>query len=137
MKTITAASLLLACLPLAQARDRTTLSPRELSDLTIEDLTSIEITSVSRRAERLNEAAASVHVITAQSIRRSGVTALPEALRLAANLRVAGDPTHQRMLRTSFNLPLRRELDVSVRQVTALAHSEIERNLMVQLQWPL
>jgi iron complex outermembrane receptor protein len=49
----------------------------------------IEVTSVSRRPEHILDAAASIFVITADDIRRSGVTSLPEALRLAPNLEVA------------------------------------------------
>src|SRR6185295_4871761 len=60
-----------------------------LADLSLEELANIEITSVSRRAERLSEAAASVYVVTAEAIRRSGATSLPQALRLAPNLQVA------------------------------------------------
>ena len=63
--------------------------PRDLADLSLEELGNIQITSVSKRAERLSDAAASVFVITAEDIRRSGVTNLPEALRLAPNLQVA------------------------------------------------
>ena len=61
----------------------------DLADLSLEQLANIEVTSVSRRAERLSDAAASVFVITSEDIRRSGVTSLPEALRLAPNLLVA------------------------------------------------
>src|SRR5258707_683708 len=61
----------------------------ELADLSFEELGNIEITSVSRRAERLSDAAASVFVITTEDIRRSGATSLPEALRIAPNLQVA------------------------------------------------
>jgi iron complex outermembrane receptor protein len=60
-----------------------------LSELSLEELGDVEITSVSRQAEPLSEAAASVYVITADDIRRSGATQLPEALRLAPNLQVA------------------------------------------------
>ncbi len=60
-----------------------------LNDLTIEQLSNIEITSVSKRAERLADAPASVFIITGEDIRRSGVTSLPDALRLAPNLQVA------------------------------------------------
>ena len=60
-----------------------------LSTLSLEELSNIEITSVSKRAERLSDAPTSVFVITADDIRRSGVTSLPEALRLAPNLQVA------------------------------------------------
>jgi iron complex outermembrane recepter protein len=60
-----------------------------LADLSLEDLANLQITSVSRRAERLADAPASIYVITAEDIRRSGVTSLPEALRLAPILQVA------------------------------------------------
>lgn len=53
------------------------------------ELGNIEITSVSKRPEPLSDAPASVFVITAEDIRRSGVTSLPDALRLAPNLLVA------------------------------------------------
>jgi iron complex outermembrane receptor protein len=63
--------------------------PSDLADLSLEELANIEVTSVSRRAERLSDAPASIFVITGDDIRRSGVTSLPEALRLAPNLEVA------------------------------------------------
>ncbi len=62
---------------------------RELSELSLDQLAGLEITSVSKKPERLADAPASVFVITAEDIRRSGVTSLPEALRLAPNLQVA------------------------------------------------
>ena len=64
-------------------------SAHQLADLTLEQLSNIEVTSVSGRAQNLQQAAASVFVITQQDIRRSGATSLPEALRLAPNLQVA------------------------------------------------
>ena len=60
-----------------------------LTDLSLEDLCDIQITSVSKRSERLSDAPTSVFVITADDIRRSGASSLPEALRLAPNLQVA------------------------------------------------
>lgn len=62
---------------------------KDLADLSLEELANVEITSVSRRTERLGDAPASVFVISSDLIRRSGVTSLPEALRLAPNLQVA------------------------------------------------
>lgn len=62
---------------------------RALLDLSIEELGEIKVTSVSKKSERLASAAASIYVITADSIRRSGARSLPEALRLAPNLHVA------------------------------------------------
>jgi len=61
----------------------------DLADLSLEELANLEVTSVSRRAERLADAPASIYVISAEDIRRSGVTSLAEALRLAPNLNVA------------------------------------------------
>src|SRR5258706_1121003 len=60
-----------------------------LVDLSLEELSNLEITSVSKRVERLSDAPTSVFVITSADIRRSGATSLPEALRLAPNLQVA------------------------------------------------
>jgi iron complex outermembrane receptor protein len=62
---------------------------RDLMSLSLEELASIEVSSVSKKPEKLSQAAASVFVITAEDIRRSGATSLPEALRLAPNLLVA------------------------------------------------
>jgi len=62
---------------------------RDLADLSLEQLGSIEVISVSKRAERLSTAAASIFVITGDDIRRAGVRSLTEALRLAPNLQVA------------------------------------------------
>jgi iron complex outermembrane receptor protein len=65
------------------------LQVADLASLSLEQLANIEVTSVSRRAERLADAPASIYVITGEDIRRAGVTSLPEALRLAPNLQVA------------------------------------------------
>jgi iron complex outermembrane receptor protein len=61
----------------------------DFADLSIEELANIDVTSVSRRPERLQDAPASVFVITADDIRRAGSRSLAEALRLAPNLQVA------------------------------------------------
>ena len=61
----------------------------DFADLSIEELANIQVTSVSKKPERLLDAPASVFVITADDIRRSGAASLPEALRLAPNLQVA------------------------------------------------
>jgi iron complex outermembrane receptor protein len=49
----------------------------------------IEVTSVSKKAQRLSSTAASVFVIGAEDIRRSGITILPELFRLAPGVQVA------------------------------------------------
>lgn len=60
----------------------------DFADLSIEELANIQVTSVSKKPERLQGAPASVFVITADDIRRAGSRNLPEALRLAPNLHV-------------------------------------------------
>jgi iron complex outermembrane receptor protein len=67
----------------------------ELADLSLEQLTQITVTSASRREERLVEAPASIFVITADDVRRSGATSIPEVLRLAPNLIVARADNNQ------------------------------------------
>ena len=55
---------------------------QDLKRLTIEELSQIDVTSVSRRPEKLSEAAAAVSVIGPEELLRSGVTSLAEAMRL-------------------------------------------------------
>lgn len=66
-------------------------SSRALKKLSVEELLNVEmeVTSVSRRPEKLWEAASAIQVIAEDDIRRSGASSLPEALRLASNLEVA------------------------------------------------
>ncbi len=61
----------------------------DLAEMSLEELMNIEVTSVSKKAERLSDAAAAVFVITREDIRRSGATSIPEILRIAPNLQVA------------------------------------------------
>jgi len=63
--------------------------PSDLKRLSLDELQAIEVTSVSKRPEKLSAAASSIQVITGDDIRRAGATSLPEALRLASNLQVA------------------------------------------------
>ncbi|HET7818385.1 MAG TPA: TonB-dependent receptor, partial [Bacteroidia bacterium] len=81
-------ALVLSNFVYAQTTD-STLFPHNLKKLSLEDLMNIEVTSVSKRPEKLTEVASAIQVITYEDIRRSGVKTLPEALKLAANLQVA------------------------------------------------
>jgi iron complex outermembrane receptor protein len=60
-----------------------------LKQLSLDELLDLEVTSVSKRPERLLAAASAVQVVTGEDVRRSGASNLPEALRLAPNLTVA------------------------------------------------
>src|SRR5438876_9796496 len=54
-------------------------TPSELKKLTLEELLNVEVTSVSKRAEKLSETASAIQVITQEEIHRSGASSLPEA----------------------------------------------------------
>src|ERR1044072_2104922 len=60
----------------------------QLSRMSLEELARVEVTSVSKSAQSLSSAPASIYVITHEEIQRSGVLSIPEALRLAPNLQV-------------------------------------------------
>jgi iron complex outermembrane receptor protein len=60
----------------------------ELGQLSIEQLSDLQVTSVAKRAEPLGQAPAAIYVITHEEIERSGALTVPEMLRLAPNLQV-------------------------------------------------
>ncbi|BBL58777.1 TonB-dependent receptor plug domain-containing protein [Methylomonas koyamae] len=62
---------------------------KDALDLNVEDLLSVEVTSVSKKAQALNDSAAAVFVITHDDIKRTGVTSIPEALRMAPGMDVS------------------------------------------------
>jgi len=64
-------------------------SPRDLADRSLEDLMNIEVTTVSKRKQRLGQAPAAIYVITQEDIRRSGMTHIPDLLRMVPGLQVA------------------------------------------------
>ncbi|MFC3069372.1 TonB-dependent receptor plug domain-containing protein [Phenylobacterium soli] len=70
-------------------------TPPTLAEMSLQELMDVEVTSVSRRPEKVGEAAAAVFVITADDIRRSGMTTLPDVLRLAPGVNVAQAHTGQ------------------------------------------
>ena len=65
-----------------------------IMDVELEDLMKMQVHSVSRKTERLSDAAAAIFVITQEDIRRSGATSIPEALRLSPGLEVARQDAH-------------------------------------------
>ncbi len=75
------------CLGLAGAADAQNM--QELRSLSIEQLGEVQVTSVARQPELLSDAPASIYVITREQILQSGMTTIPDILRLAPNLQVA------------------------------------------------
>src|SRR4051812_37736059 len=60
----------------------------QLDNLNIEELLKIEVTSVGRKAQQISKAPAAVFVMTADDIRRTGATSIPEALQWVPGLSV-------------------------------------------------
>ncbi len=71
-----------------------TSSVSALKKLSLDQLMDVEVTSVSRHAEKLLDAAAAVEVVTCEDIRRAGASSIPEALRVAGVLNVAQKNPH-------------------------------------------
>jgi iron complex outermembrane receptor protein len=65
-----------------------------LKRLSLENLLGIEVSTVSKKSEPLSDAAAAIHVITREDIRRSGSRSLPELLRLVPGMQVARIDAH-------------------------------------------
>lgn len=91
------------------------LEAKDIADLSLEELATIRVTSVSKRPESLADAPSSIFVITGNDIRRSGSTTLPEALRLAPNLQVARvDARNYAVTARGFNNPFENKLLVLI-----------------------
>jgi iron complex outermembrane recepter protein len=73
-------------LPLARGQQQ---PPVDYAAMPLEDLMDIEVTSVSKKEQKLTQTAAAVYVISQEDIRRSGATTIPEVLRMVPGLEVA------------------------------------------------
>ena len=62
---------------------------RDLTDASLEDLMNLEVTSVSKKEQKLSKTGAAVFVITQEDIRRSGATNIPDLLRMVPGADVA------------------------------------------------
>ena len=79
------ASLLVSLKASAQTQKPTP----DLAETSLETLMNIEVTSASKKQEKLSQTAAAIYVITQEDIRRSGATSIPELLRMVPGLEVA------------------------------------------------
>lgn len=83
---ITILFVLLCAARLPAAPANTTV---DLFALGIAELMNIEVTSASKKVQRVADVGAAVFVITQEDMRRSGARSIPEALRLAPGVQVA------------------------------------------------
>jgi iron complex outermembrane recepter protein len=110
---LTSGAVARAQIPPPQGRDQQ--NAQDLKRLSIEELSEINVTSVSRRAERLSDAAAAVSVVTYDDVRRSGVTTLADAMRLADGVDVAlQNPTTWAVTARGFNISTANKLLVMI-----------------------
>jgi iron complex outermembrane recepter protein len=77
----------LACCADAQQTDPITSGP--LTQLSLEQLGNVEVTTVSKEPEKVWQTPAAIYVLTQEDIRRSGATSIPEVLRLVPGVEVA------------------------------------------------
>lgn len=113
MRGIVVAAAAFAC-SAAQAASTMQMAA-SLVDLSLEQLSSIVVTTVSGRDEPLSGAPASIYVIGAEEIRRSGARSLGDALRLAPNLQVARpDASQYAITARGFNSTLANKLLVLI-----------------------
>ena len=70
-------------------RSQNSAAQPDLTELPIETLLGIEVTSVARHSEKLSQSPAAISVITEDDIRRSGALSIPEALRLVPGMEAA------------------------------------------------
>jgi iron complex outermembrane receptor protein len=80
--------LLLSGLVPLSVRGQSSKAP-DLTQISLEDLMNIQVTSVSKKEQKLARAGAAVYVITQEDIRRSGATNIPDVLRMAPGVNVA------------------------------------------------
>lgn len=61
----------------------------DLSSLSLEDLMNVQVYSAAKHAQKASETPAAISVISQEDIRRSGLTSIPELLRMVPGLDVA------------------------------------------------
>jgi iron complex outermembrane receptor protein len=85
-----ACAIALVCLALPASAEPQPGTPQsDLKQMSLEQLSRLEVTTPSKEPEAAFRTPAAIYVITAEDIRRSGVTTIPEALRLAPGVEVA------------------------------------------------
>ena len=66
-----------------------TQDTKDLTNLSLDELMNVKVTSASKKEQSLSNAAAAIFVVTSEDIRRGGFTTIPEALRIVPGLFVA------------------------------------------------
>lgn len=64
-------------------------APQDLTKLSLNDLVNVRVSSASKKEQKLFQTATAIYVITQEDIRRSGMTSIPDLLRLVPGMDVA------------------------------------------------
>jgi iron complex outermembrane receptor protein len=86
---LTTRALLLVALVFSFVASALAQNLPDVTAMSVEDLMNVQVTSVSKRSQKLADAAAAIFVITQEDIRRSGANSIPEALRMVPGVQVA------------------------------------------------
>jgi iron complex outermembrane receptor protein len=70
------------------------VNPRDLTQISLEDLMNIQVSSVSKRDESISKVASAIFVINSEDIRRSGANSIPDLLRMVPGVDVARINAH-------------------------------------------
>jgi iron complex outermembrane recepter protein len=89
LRSTLVAAAVLSAHPASGAPQPTAQAPSELTKLSIEELAGVKVTVAARRPQRHWDVPAATAVVAADDVERSGLTSLPEALRLAPGVQVA------------------------------------------------
>src|SRR5882762_7199378 len=73
----------------AGANEASETAEGRLTQVSLEQLGEIEVTTASKRPVKVSRTPAAIYVVTQEDIRRSGATSIPEALRLVPGVEVA------------------------------------------------
>jgi len=82
-------TLLLLATSTTPADDRRAQASGDLTDASLETLMNIEVSSPTRKDQKLSQTAGAVYVVTQEDIRRSGAINIPDVLRMVPGLQVA------------------------------------------------
>ena len=89
MRTVACESVLFALALLGAQAQSTQSTQTDLTSLQIEDLMNVDVTSASKKEQKMSRVPAAIFVITQEDIRRSGATNIPDLLRMVPGLEVA------------------------------------------------
>jgi iron complex outermembrane receptor protein len=78
-----------SCVTYGQSAQSPSTTQGDLTQVSIESLMNMEVTSVSKKEQKISKVAAAIFVITQEDIRRSGARNIPDLLRIVPGVNVA------------------------------------------------